>query len=254
MDNQNQIELLVQLGLTTNQAKIYLACIGQPEPCTANQIAKTTKIAPEVVYRTIPPLQKMGLITKVITFPTEFEPTPIDAGINILLERKNKETGEIQAKATELLNNIKNKRKRNNSLDFEIVQVSGKERLVQFVGKKIDSAQKSLDIIGSSQKWPGWIGTYLSAIEKRLVRCVQVRIIVGDTKENHERFSAGLPEAPNFKIKFVKNKVPTCLVMQDNREVLIGTEPKIAFSQTPIYWSNNVGIVALCKTYFEKYW
>ncbi|MFB3889838.1 MAG: TrmB family transcriptional regulator [Candidatus Bathyarchaeia archaeon] len=254
MNLQDQIETLTRLGLTNNQAKIYLTCI-EHDSLTAGEISKSAGIAPEVVYRTIPNLQKIGLITKAVAFPTEFEPTPIDTGIDILLGRKDKENSDVHAKATELLRQIGRRRKRRSIQEFRIVLVSGKERLVQFVGKKMGSVQKSLDVIGTSQKLPGWMNTYLAEIKKLLAKRVEIRFAIEWQEEmSRKGILSGLPKSDNLKVKFITKELRTCLIILDNTEVLIGTSPRIAFSHAPIYWSNNLGIVDLCRTYFERHW
>ena len=117
MELKKQIELLTQLGLATNQAKIYLACANY-KSSTVKQIAQTTNLANEVVYRTMPKLQKMGLVSKTLTFPTEYQATPVESAITTLLEKRKKENIQVHNKAKELLRHMAKRRqkRRNNQL------------------------------------------------------------------------------------------------------------------------------------------
>src|SRR3990170_2406255 len=94
---QDQVEFLTHLGLTINQAKIYLALV-QSRPCTANQISKSANLASEVVYRTMPKLQKMGLVERTVAVPTVFLAIPIKLAISILLAQRKQENADVEAK------------------------------------------------------------------------------------------------------------------------------------------------------------
>jgi sugar-specific transcriptional regulator TrmB len=89
MDFQEQVETLTRLGLTINQSKIFIA-LAQSKPATVTQIAKSANLAREVVYRTLPKLERTGLVSKVISFPTEFKAISIDLATRILLEKRAK--------------------------------------------------------------------------------------------------------------------------------------------------------------------
>jgi hypothetical protein len=65
---------------------------------------------------------------------------------------------------------------------------------------------------------------------------------------------AAFLQNPTFKIKFINKLIHSCIGIFDDKEVLISASAKTPFGQTPIYWSNNPSIIALCQSYFEKYW
>ena len=254
MDLKNQIELLTQLGLTTNQAKIYLTCANY-KSSTVKQISQSANLASEVVYRTIPKLQKMGLVEKTVTFPAEFQATPIDLAITTLLEQRKKENTEVQKKAKELLRYMAKRKKGKHTEGFKIVLIPEKERLVQFTEKTLRTTKKSLHAIGMGQKFSAWIHAYRELIEDLLTKNIAIRFVfAGTEKRSHNQTLKEIQKDRNFKIKFTPDKIQSCIVIVDNREVLIDTTPESGFAHTPVYWSNDPGILAPCKTYFEKYW
>ena len=71
------IDTLIKLGLTLNQARIYVACSTARKPVTAKEISKLTDITRQDVYRILPALQKAGLLEKNITAPAMFKATPL---------------------------------------------------------------------------------------------------------------------------------------------------------------------------------
>ena len=68
----------------------------QAGPATAKVISSISKIAREDVYRSLPTLQEIGLITKWICFPELFEATPLKEGVTQLLRLKNEKLSELR--------------------------------------------------------------------------------------------------------------------------------------------------------------
>jgi sugar-specific transcriptional regulator TrmB len=96
------MQLLLKIGLTSCQAKIYLANL-QSGPSTAKVISSISKIAREDVYRALPSLQEKGLITKWICFPELFEALPFKEGVSVLLRIKKEELSELREESDSFL-------------------------------------------------------------------------------------------------------------------------------------------------------
>ena len=90
MSNDEDTVLLLGLGLSLNQARVYLAIL-QLQKTTAGQIAKFSKVRREDVYRTLPTLEKMGLIEKLLGKPSKIRATPISDALTFLVaeEKRN---------------------------------------------------------------------------------------------------------------------------------------------------------------------
>ena len=253
MNPQNQIELLTNLGLTVNQAKIYLSCINY-NSSTVKQISQTTNLASEIVYRTIPKLQKKGLVTKTLAFPAEYQATPIELAITTLLEQRKKQNVELEKKAKELLRDMAKRKTEKHTESIKIVLIPEKERQTQFTEKKMRTTKKSLQVIGMGQKFHAWMRAYHELIDDLLTKNIVVKIVFAGTQKNNTQTVEDILEYSDFIIRFIPDTVQTCLVIVDDKEVIIDTSPESGFAQTPVYWSNDLGIVAPCKAYFEKYW
>ncbi len=81
-------ETLTELGLTLNQARIYVALLSSERLLTVKEISKITNITRQDVYRIMPSLQNNGLVEKTITAPTMFKATPLKLGLSILVENR----------------------------------------------------------------------------------------------------------------------------------------------------------------------
>ena len=95
MSNDENTDLLLGLGLSLNQAKVYLAIL-KLEKTTVGQVAKFSKVRREDVYRILPSLEKMGLIERLLGKPTEVRATRISDALSLLVaEEKDKSDERI---------------------------------------------------------------------------------------------------------------------------------------------------------------
>jgi sugar-specific transcriptional regulator TrmB len=253
LEFQNQIEILTGLGLTNNQAKIYLVLV-QSRPSSVAQIAKFANSAREVVYRTLPRLQELGLITKAISVPNEFEATPIDLAVKMLYERKIKETFEVKARADELVGKIKNKTGEEGAKEPQVISLSGKEHLLSFTVKHMLSIQKSLDTMIVRPVFPHWWETFHPSLKPFLQKNVRIRVIVACCKERmYVKTIEQFKKYPNFGIKFIPDQIKVGIGIIDNKDTLMNTLPGNKFKKASFYWSNDPGVIDLCSNYFEKH-
>src|SRR4030066_119783 len=93
MSNDEDTVLLLGLGLSINQARVYLAIL-KLEKGKVGQVAKFSKVRREEVYRILPTLEKMGLIEKLLGKPTELRATPISDALTYLMAEEKKKFDE----------------------------------------------------------------------------------------------------------------------------------------------------------------
>ena len=70
---------------------------------TIKDIAKTSKVARQDLYRIATQLLNMGLIEKLAGKPTKFEAIQVQEAIDMLVERRRKETALLEKESTEFL-------------------------------------------------------------------------------------------------------------------------------------------------------
>ena len=104
-DLSEQVLTLTELGLSTTQAKIYLALV-KTENQTAQTISKLSTVSRPDVYRVLNQLQDLGLVEKIIAKPEEFRAIPIEEGVSILLQRRINKTRELQNRGLKLVQSV----------------------------------------------------------------------------------------------------------------------------------------------------
>ena len=77
---------LAEFGLSRNQAVIYLTAV-RLGLASFNEISRNSKIRREEVYRSIPALEKVGLIERVLGNPIKVRATPVEEALPILINR-----------------------------------------------------------------------------------------------------------------------------------------------------------------------
>lgn len=92
-----ELSILTRLGLTINQAKVYLALV-RSGVSNAKTISNVTKIARHDIYRVTRTLEELGFVERTITVPTKFTAIPIREGFSMLQKRRNKVTSELNVK------------------------------------------------------------------------------------------------------------------------------------------------------------
>jgi sugar-specific transcriptional regulator TrmB len=146
MTLEDEVQILMRLGLTLCEARVYLALVSSGMS-TAKTISRVTDINRGNVYQIIPSLQKLGLVEKAITTPVKFKAMPLPEALSILMERKSKEYNELQAKTMNMLKNcIKNNAKATpKEEEPQFVMIPLKEATDRWVRKLIENTQTSWD-------------------------------------------------------------------------------------------------------------
>ena len=251
---QKNIHILVDLGLTIVQAKVYCTLIerGTSKVKTISQVSKVSR--PDV-YRTLAKLQELGLIEKEITHPIMLRAIPIENVIEILLKRKKKNYDKLKSRTNFLLNNLKNKHVTNSSQEeSQFVLVPSKEALIKRLKKAIDNAQKSIDVATSSRRFMYACYCFSEQLENAWKRNVSGRLIIEEPEKYEKEIFEKVWRKPLAHIRIGSTISPTIMAMYDNREVFIFIDPTAALKESPALWSNDSSVIVLAEHYFELSW
>jgi sugar-specific transcriptional regulator TrmB len=138
---QSQLDTLIHLGLTHNQAKIYLANL-QTGSATVKVIAQCAQIGREDVYRVLPSMQELGLIKKRLGNPTCYEPVEPHEVMSLLISNKSDELSRLRKSALEFVAGCPRPKKPNESDDLFLV-VTNVDIAIHKLTDAIRNAKKS---------------------------------------------------------------------------------------------------------------
>jgi len=103
---------LSNFGFTHNQAKIY-AAIARLHSASVGNISRMAKVRREHVYRTLPKLEKMGLIERVLGTPEKIKAIAVEDAFSLLIKKQRDEAerkiSALNAEAEAFLEQLKQK-------------------------------------------------------------------------------------------------------------------------------------------------
>jgi sugar-specific transcriptional regulator TrmB len=254
----SDMRVLMDLGLTLVQAKVYLALVKSGSSKTST-ISKGSKVAQPDIYKTISKLQKLGLVEKIVKTPLEYRAISMRKGLSLLLETKTRQYEKIRAE-TRLLSNLAKEKETNKKKNIEAPQyvLIPKGRIaIERINTAIAQANISMDLVLSWKRFSrGIVSTFAESMEVAWARKVKVRFIVesplkSKTAKQLVKFCKGKPCS---QMKLIPHCPAAVLGIYDKKETFIITNPKTDLHRSPALWTNNSSIIALAQEYFEKKW
>ncbi|TSA56230.1 hypothetical protein D4R42_03940, partial [bacterium] len=216
------VEALMGLGLTSCQAKVYLA-LCHFGVADAKTVSHCADISRQDFYRIVSALQELGLVEKIISRPFTFSAISIDRGASLLLERRKLETERLEIKINEILENFETNNNRNLQLgDPMFVLISGKNSVVDRLRKSIEKAKSSIDAASSWKRF-SQILSFEDVLEKAWSRGVKFRFVTEKpTKNRASELILDFCDKSNFcEVRFVPSPPKTILSIYDRKEVLL---------------------------------
>lgn len=257
MVEDERVQILMDLGLTLLQAKIYLA-LSQTGKATIATVSKTAHVARQDTYRIMPTLEKLGLAEKIIAAPMMYNAIPIKEGYYLLLQNKTREQFELKKKTMDMIK--KAHESNGKAIPKEEVQqfflISSKELFEKKADLEDSRTQTILDIIGSWKGLSSWIFDHLQTYERALKRGVKIRIITEkhEDKKSMREISPTFKNNPLFEVRYITGPLPIKTAINDGKTANLGAGRPEDGELTPSLWSNNPQFVKVMTAYFEELW
>jgi sugar-specific transcriptional regulator TrmB len=251
------IQVLVRLGLTRNQARVYISLV-QSGVSTAKTISKASDVSREDIYRLMPMLQELGLVEKIIDTPSMYAGIPMQDAFNILMKSRKEETVDLHSKTQEIIQNFSNNNVRTAPEEdmHEFILLPG-ERAVIKRKQMIDTAQTSVDFIVSWNRFVLSHLTYNTNIGRALKKRVEIRIIIGQPENEKSVISLTKnwrEKYPWFRVHWTSSNPEARFMLVDNRIILFAKSTATSFEEIPFLWSINQSLVSVMQNYFEILW
>lgn len=253
----SELQVLVDLGLTLKQAKVYSA-LAKRGSLRIMEISKSSKVARPDVYPALAKLQQLGLVEKIIEKPLKYRATPLKKGLSVLLETKTCQYEKVKAE-TEILRNTteinKTERKKPTEISQFILIPEGRA-VVDRIATAIENAQQSIDLVISWKRFSvGIVSTFAESIEKAWAKKTKIRFLIEIPPESETaRQLVDSCEKPFSEIRFSVRHPKTVFGVYDKKEIFIMVNPKTDLTGSPALWSNNPSLIALIEDFFEILW
>jgi len=253
------IEKLVSFGLTVNQAKVYLSIV-QSGTTSVNRISKDTRLHRQDIYKMLPKLEKLGLITKTIDMPFMVNAVPIETGLHDLLlmfkQKSEENLNNLECNVKDLIDQIKTKpcEEQETKLTLLTTDKAIKNREDLSFKNTTGSIDFLLDEEMLNTAVMRYVCEHLQASAKN---GVEIRLIIEAPEYSSliKKFLAKINCNNNcFTAKLALNTRSKNYQVFDSRELCIATQQKTESEFPCILWTNDENIIIIYKDHFARIW
>jgi|WetSurMetagenome_2_1015567.scaffolds.fasta_scaffold03757_2 hypothetical protein len=252
-DNK-ETQRLQTLGLTLNQARVYLALLKAEKLATAKALSVTSGLAACDIYRIVPELVKLGLLEVLVTSPKEFRAVPPADATEILITQRKKEVENLSLTAKKFIEELHLGTKSETSEFPETALIPGGHRATQFGLPKLLATKAMLDAVQTNASFRRFASSNSESLEALLEKRVKMRFVIESAAglEVLEENLVSLLKNGFFKLRFAKKRIQACVMLHDDTDVFLNTSLDPVHST--FYWSNNSCFAAVVRNYFETMW
>lgn len=256
MHEEELLNKLCKLGLTSKQARIYLSVVISGVT-NVTSIARKTGIHKQDVYKILPKLEKWGLLTRKFTKPVQVESLPIEEAITNLIKKQQELLETRERIAKEFVEALKEKQTTLPTIkEGRIMILPGNSDALKNRTKRLFENLRKAYYIFTTKEHLIKILPRLSAtfFETLATHQVPIRILITIYNKDEEEFisfikSLKLPAA-NVTIKGIEESGNLHFGIVDD-EVWIPLE---ASPNSTVIITDIKCVVDICKGHFDKMW
>ncbi len=263
--DEDLVQELLAFGLSVNQAKAYLSIIQSALQATVNTISATTKIHQQDVYKILPKLEKMGLITKTVERPVAIKAIPPEKALNYIIvveqQKANQKIKHLKRTAKALAQAIEKTQKQNQTdqeqMGIQAVFLTTDNAVNNKLNAAYANAKTQCDSVMNFEL----MQRRLPLLEKRYqalsTNKTKTRILLNNI-ENVEAAKKILkqiiPPTGDFTLKQAGKITIKPYLIIDNVEIYISSQRKTPRGFPCMLWTNSKNIMSIYQDNFEKAW
>ena len=251
-----EVGVLVGLGLTGRQARVYLALIKAGD-ARARAVAGLALINRQEVYLLLDSLQQLGLAQQNVTVPITYSATPLAEGIRLLLEQKTSELSLISQKAKRLTGKLSQPKY---ACSMVMVKPCFGVVFEANRGKKylnaIQETQHTIEAVTSWTRFKKTCFLFETQLKNALKKDVTIHIVT-EKPSNHRLpkwVNAALSKYSNFELKIQPNPPAAAVTLFDHAQAAIAFNPNTSLTKGPDLWTTKPALTAPCQAYFNTAW
>jgi sugar-specific transcriptional regulator TrmB len=249
------VKILEELGLTSVQARTYMALCRLSIASDAKTISASANIVRQDIYHTLTELERLSLVETVIEKPVLYRAIPIMQVVTILAERRKTKTDALLDEARELLLPYEMDERIHLEGKHQFTLIPKKETCVQRIKETIQDTKISLVIVAPWREMTQCLFTLHESINHALKRGVEIRCLSQEQYESNATISISeLSNYPNFKLRFSPDLSEVRFWVFDNQAACIAIMASYDAVQSPALWTNNYAILHLLRHYIGTKW
>jgi sugar-specific transcriptional regulator TrmB len=253
---EDDFNSFLNLGLTQNQTKVYLALLKLGMESNAASLFKISGVSRQDIYRVLLELETLGFVEKVVAKPNRFRAVPpMDAFSSFVGEKiiyLSELNNKVQFFAKKIMEDY-GKPIHSNEKD-QIVIINEKQAFLHKCRELIGKCQIGVDSIVPDE-FMKWVTSCSDAYNQAKNNGARIRWILQrpENKEILNSLRAELTKNPQMEVKFC-SKTSVKLGIFDGKETILAMFGDAEFAEGPAIWSNSPAIVNLTRAFFETEW
>jgi sugar-specific transcriptional regulator TrmB len=244
---------------------VYLSIV-QSGSTSVNMISKTTHVYRQDIYKILPKLEEMGLITKTVDRPVTIKAVPTKEALNYIIsteqEKANQRIKRLKADLKALSNAIEEIREQNETTtqekEIQAAFLSTDRARKNKLEVSYENARTKCDLVMNFETLRRLLPVLRKRFQALATNNVKTRLIL-DTTKNIDFVKRTLeeiiPSKGDFTVKHVAGKItvkPYLII--DHKEIYISTRKKTPHAFPCILWTNSKNVIGTYEDNFEKAW
>jgi sugar-specific transcriptional regulator TrmB len=256
---ERNVEMLIDFGLTGNQARVYLA-IARLRLATVSRISKVSKVRREDVYRILPKLEKLGLVEKLLGKPTKIRATPVEEALSVLIKHEEDTARErvssLKAKTETFLKHFAKAPRLEVEEKAHFALLSKRENTIARMLTMVKNAEKEVDIVFSRSQIMQFLNVFSELLKKDVRKGIKIRVIseLPDYEDSLPRLIEERVSPGNSLDLRYTDLCSGHYIISDIKEALISTSTEGNMAEHPSLWTNSKSLVGVFQGDFENLW
>jgi len=251
-------DLLMGLGLTPNQAKVYQTILKLGN-ATVIQIAKSSSVRREDVYKVLSTLEKMALVEKLLGKPAVIRATPVAGALaSLVLDEKVKSDERIASMKAKF--QVLSKAKWVQPItvgeeqSFYALLPEGKAVITRLTSSIISSKSNVL-WVDTPKEILHLISLLSTEIKSAIHNRVEIKLIIEDFRpdEDQKKQVQHTINTESINVRFNPQPLNRFEIF-DDKEAMISTNRKNTSEGTSALWTTDNNLIGILKGYFETAW
>ena len=253
--NDGLLSLMVELGLTSSEAKVYLAATNLGT-ATTTEIAVAAAKERSNTYHLLERLERLGLVEATLDSPTRFKPVELGEALDHLFSLESVRFHKLDEKRKSMLASL-------SSSDLGVARdaetysvIKGRARTYLRMVESMTACKKEVSFLLSANGVTRLkrFGNFMQVMKQKSAAGVQFRVITEITKSNVEdiRAFAKLAEVRHVRNQSTNASVydskvgSVALVINDNLDEDV--------TEHVALWTNGGSFVRMLTNFFESVW
>jgi sugar-specific transcriptional regulator TrmB len=251
--DERTISRLSMFGLTDYEARIYLTLIVKGS-LEASKVSKHADIPRPHTYSVLKSLQMRGLVTVIPEAVNRYRAVPLDEGMDLLMEEKEKSFSALKLTRDELLSEIKPKEAIPSGNHSSVILYYGRQNVYKLVDEMFSRCDGSCDIMTTGRGIVRFYKYFSDKASEFRSKDIKVRFIAPVTPEVHD---IALRMSKLVELRHIEQMPYIRFVLVDAKEVLFAEYAEDDFKDTGRetgIWINQEELARMMKSMFENTW